>query len=261
MPVNYLPKTDFDEKVQGTSTEVLLQAFQGMRNPWKQTHQLAPEGQQFVAEELARRGIPVDQIQVTPGGKVERNTGLKSVGKAVGGVLKTIAPAAALIPGIGIPAAAALAAGGRALGGALSGDRFNLGSTIAAGAMGGAGKALTGLGRIGGGIPGAAIDTASEGALRSGGGGIGGMLGNVGGGILDFIKKDPERALRLGLGGMGAIGAAKAQGRANDLTNRALAPLGGVNPYASLADDPGNPYSRRAARPSGQHALSMELMR
>lgn len=77
-------------------------------------------------------------------------SGLSDLGHTIGGVLKTVAPAAGLIPGLGPAAAAALAAGGSALGGALHGDKFDLGKTLMSGAAGYGGSALTGEQGIGG---------------------------------------------------------------------------------------------------------------
>lgn len=254
-----------DRALDRFSLEDIIRAYQLNQNLSKPGHQVAPEYHADYARELRERGVDPSQIQVTPTGKIERNTGLRSVGKAVGGVLKTIAPAAALIPGLGIPLAAGLAAGGRALGGALSGDKFNLGGTLAAGAAGAAGSAALGgqgyrgVGSLFGGGGGAAIDPAAEGALRGAtGGGGGGLLG----GAWDFIKSDPERAARLGLGAVGALQASQAAGRADDLQKRALAPLYGnsPNPFANVGVDEGNPYSRNQRR-TGQASLNATLGR
>lgn len=65
---------------------------------------------------------------------------------SVGGVLKKLAPFVGMIPGIGMPLGAALGAGGSALGGAMSGDKFDLGKTLLAGAAGGIGGKLNAFG-------------------------------------------------------------------------------------------------------------------
>jgi len=80
----------------------------------------------------------------------------KSIGKALGGIMKTAAPFAGLIPGVGPLAAAGLGAGGNFLGNALQGNKANLGSALLSGASAGAGSALTkgqgfkGFGNLGG---------------------------------------------------------------------------------------------------------------
>lgn len=81
--------------------------------------------------------------------------GLKSIGKSIGSVAKTVAPVASFIPGIGPIASAAIGAGGAA----LSGD--NRQSILQSGLMGG-------LGSLG------------VGAL-TGGGGLSSILGGLGG--------------------------------------------------------------------------------
>jgi hypothetical protein len=118
----------------------------------------------------------------------------RSVGRAVGGVLKVAAPIASMIPGIGT----AIGAGARIAGGLLSGDKFKdiakstlTGLIPGGGALGGIAKNL--LGGAGGGIAGAVggllggkgggIMSAIGGVLGGGGGkGIGGMLGGLFGG-------------------------------------------------------------------------------
>lgn len=77
-------------------------------------------------------------------------SGLGDLAHTIGGVLKTAAPFAALIPGLSPLAAAGLAAGGSAAGGALHGDKFNLGKTLMAGAAGYGGGELLGNEGIGG---------------------------------------------------------------------------------------------------------------
>jgi hypothetical protein len=52
---------------------------------------------------------------------------------SLGGVFKKLAPLAGLIPGIGVPLGAGIGAAGSALGGAMSGDDFDLGKTLFSG--------------------------------------------------------------------------------------------------------------------------------
>lgn len=177
----------------------------------------------------------------------------------IGRVVQQAAPLAAFIPGVGPLAAGAIAAGASAGGQGLQGEPINLGKAaltgvgtyVGAKALGGAsgagGKSLTGLSKAG--------DAVSQ-------GGVGGTLSRLGGGVVDFITQDPERAIKLGLGGIGAYQASQAAGRANDLQQRALAPLFGnsPNPYANIAMDEGNPYSRQRPR-TGQQVLRGELSR
>ena len=252
-----MPANRFGQQISGLDTEALVAAYQGQRNPFNTANKLAGSGQDILRQELERRGVQTTGLRVTPGGKVLRNTGLRSVGKAVGGVLKTVAPiGAALIPGLGPVAAGLLAAGGSAAGRALTGERFNLGKTALAGAVGGVGSAvlggegLKGLGTVGGRL-GSAVQK-------------GGVLSRLGG----AIASNPERAARLGLGAIGAVQAAQAAGRQRRLEEEALqrgpvfgGPTGAYtdvgNPYAP---DEGNPYSATRRR-QGQAALTAELSR
>lgn len=267
-----MARGDFSSQIAGMDTDTLLQAYQGQRNPFQSANKLADSGQALLAQELQRRGVNTGAIRVTPGGKVYKNTGLKSVGKAIGGVLKTVAPAAALIPGVGPVAAGLLAAGGNAAGRALHGDRFDPLKSLGAGALGAGGAALLGGQGISGigGIPGR---LGIGGAPGVGGAATAGStildpssVVRQGGlsGIVKAITSDPERAARLGLGVVGAIQGSQAAGRADDLQRRALAPLfdpNAVNPYAGAGDDPGNPYSRPSGSRTGQRALRAELSR
>jgi hypothetical protein len=63
---------------------------------------------------------------------------------ALGGVMKFAAPFAGMIPGVGIPLAAGLGAGGNALGNLAQGNGFDLKGALLSGAAGAAGSALTG---------------------------------------------------------------------------------------------------------------------
>lgn len=162
---------------------------------------------------------------------------------ALGSAMKFAAPFAGLIPGVGLPLGAALGAGGSALGGALHGDKFNLGKTLLAGAAGGAGSYLMGgegfhgiggaPGRLGSlfGIGGHNAATAGiagtgtqsmpgvAGAAATGGGGAGagGALGT-----LDRIGSLAGKYGPMVMGGLGVIGAGKAQSHANALTDQAV---------------------------------------
>lgn len=179
-------------------------------------------------------------------------SGLSDVGKLIGSGLKIAAPLAGLIPGVGIPLGAVLAAGGSAAGGALHGDKFDLGKTALAGVAGGAGAALTG----GQGLTSAGLKTAgssvglggapSTATAATAAGGVAakpGILGQVWGGI----TKNPLKAAQIGLGAMSAVQGAKRAGQADQLINRATAPLpsqnGRIN-LDSLFADESNPYSR-----------------
>lgn len=81
----------------------------------------------------------------------EAHDGSFNLGKTLGGIAKVAAPlAGALIPGVGTLGAMAIGAGGSALGGALSGDKFDLGKTLMAGGAAAAGNKLLGNGLGGG---------------------------------------------------------------------------------------------------------------
>src|SRR6267142_2876822 len=70
----------------------------------------------------------------------------QKAGHTLGSVAKVAAPFAGLIPGVGPELAAVLAAGGETAGRALHGDRFDLASTLGAGAAGYAGAKARGAG-------------------------------------------------------------------------------------------------------------------
>lgn len=134
----------------------------------------------------------------------------------IGNALKTLAPAAAFIPGVGPLAAAGLAAGGHALGDAIDGDgRFNLGGSLAAGGTAGLGKYA--LGKIPGGqmpsikVPIQGPDGSIIGYrdLTPSANSLGGLLnGNT---------------IPIAAGVLGGISAAGKESKANALTNEALA--------------------------------------
>lgn len=201
-------------------------------------------------------------------------SGLSDLGHVVGSVLKVAAPLAGFIPGIGIPLGAALAAGGSAAGGALHGDKFNLGKTLLAGAAGAGGAALSGAGgaasagtaagqtAVPSGLGGAANTAAFANAAPLAAGSAAassapGILGKIGG----FVSGNPGKAARLGFGALGAIQGSQQQGKADDLIKRSLAPLNQPNPYADLnVGSYGNPYAQ-PAQMSGRASLRRELMR
>lgn len=97
--------------------------------------------------------------------------GLKSIGKSLGSVAKTVAPVASFIPGIGPLASAAIGAGGAA----LAGD--NRQSILQSGLMGGLGS--LGIGALGG------------------SGGLSGILGGLGG-ILGGGQQVPPGGYKIG---------------------------------------------------------------
>ena len=179
------------------------------------------------------------------------------LGKAVKLVSKA-APLAALIPGVGVPAAAAIGAAGRLAGGG------GVKGAVIGGLEGGAGAALLGgEGYKGlGGVVDRAKDliggkVATEGANV--GKRVGGLVGS--GGLLSKASKGvggPLNLASLGLAGANAIQSAQAGGRANQALDRALSALPTQAPpqredLSSLFADPANPYSggmppKRAAR-------------
>jgi hypothetical protein len=190
---------------------------------------------------------------------------------SLGGVLKTAAPFAGLIPGVGPLLGAGLAAGGSALGGELSGDDFNLGKTLLAGGAGYLGGKLNPFGGGGGAVAGAAgtgtqsmpgIAAQASTPGYAGGGGILGKLGipTGGGGLLD-------KALQHGPMILGGLAAANRQHEADQMMQEAVrgarqdwqsrAPLRDFasSQIMSTADlqapdvshifaDPSNPYNR-----------------
>lgn len=92
--------------------------------------------------------------------------------KAIGKGLKTVAPFAGLIPGVGPLLGAGLAAGGSALGGQMHGDKFSLLDTALAGGAGYLGGKANPFGSKGG-IPAAPdISGMGDATYRPGGGGL-----------------------------------------------------------------------------------------
>lgn len=191
------------------------------------------------------------------------------IGSTVGGVLKTAAPLAGFIPGIGPLAAAGIAAGASAGGGALRDEPFSLGKTALAGLAGYGGNALLGgegpagikgiPSRLGlGGSPSIGNTTAqgTVGAAADGGGllGTGIRLGDI------------ARYAPLAIGALGAVGNYQDQARANALRERGIAAAertyaerqpfrtkalgfaGMPDPerpdLSGIFSDPGNPYNR-----------------
>lgn len=182
----------------------------------------------------------------------------------VGGVVKKAAPLAALIPGVGPLAAAAIAAGGSA----LHGD--NLGQIAGSGLYGYGGAKLVGgakamlsgagaAGAAGGAGAGAAPAAGAPGAAAPAAGGGGGLLGRA----TDFVKSNPG----LVTGAIGAINSAGQQAKGSNavdeagdiararynqtapLRARAISMLSQPIPQArdlSYLNDAANPFARRA---------------
>lgn len=106
-----------------------------------------------------------------------------NLGHTLGSVLKVAAPIAGMaIPGLGSLGAMAVGSLGSAAGGALHGDKFNLGKTLLAGGAGAAGQSLLhgGLSTMlhGGGQVGNAVQGGGGVASQAASGG--GMLGKLG---------------------------------------------------------------------------------
>jgi hypothetical protein len=258
------------------STDQLLQAYQGQLNPLNTTKRLALPGQAAVQAELQKRGVDTSQINVVPSGKVLHNTGLKSVGQAIGGVLKVAAPIAALaIPGLGPIAAGALAAGGNVLGNTLQGK--NTLKSIPGAALGGvavgAGRGLLNK-AIGGGYGGGTSAPTTGGGLAAvgnagsaagGGGGLGGTLQGIGQGLGVIGQNgqlNPLRLAQLGLGAAGVVQGAQAQGRANDALGRAVAPVNVPMPNLSpifAGEAQNNPYWNQSG-PNGAQLAAIRAL-
>ena len=149
------------------------------------------------------------------------------IGDTIGKVLKVAAPlAGALIPGVGMLGAAAIGAGGNALGQYAGTGKVNVGQSLLSGGLAAGGNALlgNGLGSTGGGAglpgytpsavvegPAGAAKAAAIGAEGAGAaGGAGGLLGAA------------SKYAPLVLGGIQAVQTASQQSRANDLQNQAL---------------------------------------
>lgn len=157
---------------------------------------------------------------------------LNKKGSLFGSILKVLAPAAAaLIPGLGPIAAGAIGAGGSALGGAISGDPFNLLKTVIAGAVPAVSQGFGLPNQIfGGGGSAAAAPSAASGAAGGGGGlgtlastpiTYGGGMGAAGaslplataaGGGSFLPAALPAGASALGAGGAAGAGAMAAGG-------------------------------------------------
>lgn len=118
------------------------------------------------------------------GGFIEPRDGGGFVG-SLGGVLKTVAPFAGLIPGVGPFLGAGLAAGGSALGGALHGDKFSLLNTALAGGAGYLGGKLNPFGsHAGSGLQAASgLGNATQSGAGAGQGALS-QIGNAGIGAL-----------------------------------------------------------------------------
>jgi hypothetical protein len=182
------------------------------------------------------RDLGYDMNQLDAGGGfVEARDGGGFLG-SLGGILKTIAPAAALIPGVGIPLAAGIGAAGNLAGNAMQGNKLSLGGALGSAALGAGGAALlggqgiNGIGGIGGrlglgggaaGGAGGAAGAAGQAAGAAGGGG-GGFLPGLGK-AFGLIKPDGGfdalKALGLGgavAGGIAAHGQAKKANAAMD---------------------------------------------
>lgn len=196
------------------------------------------------------------------GDPTNRGNGLKRMAKQrgwlaeavhdVGGVVKKLAPAAVLIPGVGPLAAAAIGAGGSLASGDNLGQAALSGVTSYAG--GSAIKAAKGML--------AARGAAGAAGAVGGGAGGGGGLGGLARGALSFAQDNPA----VIAGALGSINAAGQQSRgmnavdrASDiatgnynqtspLRRRAVELLSGPLPRArdlSYLNDPANPFARR----------------
>lgn len=206
------------------------------------------------------------------------------IGDTIGKVLKVAAPiAGALIPGVGMLGAAAIGAGGNALGQYAGTGKVNVGQSLLSGGLAAGGNALLGNGL--GSVPGRTVgytptsvvegatgglDAAKSAAMAGkaamgSGGGLGGILRGAGDLLTDYGP--------LVAGGLGAIGAGKMGSQAEDLRNQAArvamrdyqqrAPLreaavtGLTGPRPQREDlsglyaDPSNPYRRPVARMAG----------
>ena len=154
---------------------------------------------------------------------------------SLGGVLKTAAPFAGLIPGVGPLLGAGLAAGGSALGGELAGDDFNLGKTLLAGGAGYLGGRMNPFGGGGGGGAAAGVGNATQSmGAASGAGGTPGIAG--GGGILDRVLGGGsmlDKALQYGPLVLGGIASANRQHESDQMMQDAV--RGARADYASRA--------------------------
>jgi hypothetical protein len=270
--------TPFHQQISELPTEQLLAAYSGQRNPFNTKNKLAPGGEYDIGTVLKSRGVDTSKITVHPGGVVHHG-GLRGIGEDVLGTVAKFAPALGLIPGLGIPAAALIGGGARALQGASEGN-FNLGD-VAKSAAGGAagafanqallgGRGILGVSKLLGGAPGAApagsgglADVGNAGAAEAAAGGGGGILGGIGSSVLDYIKKNPLKAAQIGLAGMNVINSAKQQGRANSLLNSSISGVqSNINPpVAPLPMAPANPYAAAGygGRPPAVRAAQLAL--
>lgn len=185
---------------------------------WEYRQQLRKMGYKpGEADRIALAMFPdVTYDQLNPGhGK---KSGLKKIVGGIGDVVKKAAPLAALIPGVGPVAAAAIGAAGGLLGNLNDDDGFRgaLGDVLLGGLAGGAGglalekvpALLQGAGSLFAGGAGAAADAA--------GGGI--NVGNVLSRAGRFLLDNPE----LILGGVSAIAGARQHGKATEAMQRAI---------------------------------------
>jgi hypothetical protein len=164
--------------------------------------------------------------------------------KGLGSVLKIAAPiAGALIPGVGTLGAMAMGSLGSAAGGALHGDKFNLGKTLMAGGAAAAGNNLLGNGLGGGGtnlgfgshanLPaGPSAETLNAGTQAAGlpaapapSGGPSTLFGKLGGAFQTNGKFDPMKAMSAGAAGLGFMDARKQAAAANKFNNARLQQL------------------------------------
>lgn len=142
------------------------------------------------------------------------------------GIAGSIAPFAGFIPGIGIPAAAALGGGLGAIGGGFKGA---LGGALGAGGLAGGGGALGNFLGAGSGAAGTALGSGLLGAAGGalGGGAKGALLGGALGGAGGYIQ------------GSGGIGNAFDNIK-NSVTGGVASPAGGLSSaYSASAGKPG----------------------
>lgn len=199
------------------------------------------------------------------------------IGDTIGKVLKIAAPiAGALIPGVGMLGAAAIGAGGNALGQYAGTGKVNIGQAALSGGLAAGGNALLGNGlgstAAQGGAVGYTPTSVVEGAAGAGSGGAAGLPTALGKGLsLNGVLGTLGKAAPLIAGGMGAIGAGKLGSQAEDLRNQAariaLTDYQGRKPFrdaaleglmgpqpqredlSGLFSDPSNPYRRPVPRP------------
>lgn len=196
-------------------------------------------------------------------GKANDGGGLMgSLKQALGSILKIGAPIAGMaIPGLGPLFGGLVAGGGSALGGALHGDKFNLGKTLLAGGAGAVGQAanvskLAGLG--GGGGTAASTPVAGvPGAVTSAPGGGGGILSKLGG-LFNGAdgKTDIGKIVGTGAAGLGFLDARKQNAASDRFNNSRMDLLRGQlgmaeQDYAARAPIRNAAYGRLAKLASG----------